>query len=142
MALMNFKYKALPRKDGPPRKTPTIPLTFLGPDDAIDIVAILDSGADISVLPLEIGEQLGLSLTKGKGPCAGIGGEVETSEDHVRVKITQGHENYNFEIPVKVVLDRKCNIPVLIGREGFFEEFEITFDERRERISLKKVARE
>jgi hypothetical protein len=45
-------------------------------------------------------------------------------------------------IPVKVVLDRKCNIPVLIGRAGFFEEFEITFDERRERISLKKVSRE
>jgi len=30
MAITNFKYKALPRKDGPPRKTPTIPLTFIG----------------------------------------------------------------------------------------------------------------
>jgi len=117
-----------------------IPVTFIGPADAIDIVAILDSGADISVLPLEVGQQLGLDLTKNKGPCGGIGGEVETAEDHVRVKIAQGHENYTFEIPVKVVLDPKSNIPVLIGREGFFEEFEITFDERRERISLKKAA--
>ena len=138
---MNFKYKALPRKEGPPRKTPTIPVTFVGPSDSVDLVAILDSGADISVLPLEIGEQLGLSLTKDRSPCAGIGGDVETSEDHVRIRIMQGHENYTFEIPVKVVLDPGCNIPVLIGREGFFEEFEITFDESRERLSLKKVRR-
>jgi predicted aspartyl protease len=137
---MNFKYKSLPRKDGPPRKTPTIPVTFIGPSDSIDIVAILDSGADISVLPLEVGEQLGLDLTKNRSPCGGIGGEVETAEDHVRVKIVQGHENYTFDIPVKVVLDPKSSIPVLIGREGFFEEFEITFDERRERITLKRVA--
>jgi predicted aspartyl protease len=137
---MNFKYKSLPRKDGPARKTPTIPVTFIGPGESIDIVAILDSGADISVLPLEVGEQLGLDLTKKRGPCGGIGGEVDTAEDYVRVRIAQGHENYTFDIPVKVVLDLKSSVPVLIGREGFFEEFEITFDERRERISLKKVA--
>jgi predicted aspartyl protease len=137
---MNFKYKSLPRKDGPPRKTPTIPVTFIGPEDSIDIVAILDSGADISVLPLEVGEQLGLDLTKNRSPCGGIGGEVDTAEDHVRVGIAQGHENYTFDIPVKVVLDPNSSIPVLIGREGFFEEFEITFDERRERISLKRIA--
>jgi hypothetical protein len=66
---------------------------------------------------------------------------VDTAEDHVRVRIAQGHENYTFDIPVKVVLDPNSNVPVLIGREGFFEEFEITFDESRERISLKRIAR-
>jgi predicted aspartyl protease len=138
---MNFKYKSLPRKGGPPRKTPTIPVTLMGPDDSIDIVAILDSGADISVLPLEVGEQLGLDLTKNRSPCGGIGGEVDTAEDHVRIRPAQGHENYTFDIPVKVVLDSSSSIPVLLGREGFFEKFEITFDENREKISLKRVRR-
>jgi predicted aspartyl protease len=138
---MNFKYKSLPRKGGPPRKTPTIPVTLMGPDDSIDIVAILDSGADISVLPLEVGEQLGLDLTKNRSPCGGIGGEVDTAEDHVRIRVAQGHENYTFDIPVKVVLDSSSSIPVLLGREGFFEKFEITFDENREKISLKRVRR-
>jgi predicted aspartyl protease len=138
---MNFKYKSLPRKGGPPRKTPTIPVTLMGPDDSIDIVAILDSGADISVLPLEVGEQLGLDLTKNRSPCGGIGGEVDTAEDHVRIRLAQGHENYTFDIPVKVVLDSSSSIPVLLGREGFFEKFEITFDENREKISLKRVRR-
>jgi predicted aspartyl protease len=138
---MNFKYKSLPRKDGPPRRTPTIPVTFIGPEDSIDIMAILDSGADISVLPMEVGEQLGLDLAKNRSPCSGIGGEVDTSENHVRVRISQGHENYAFDIPVKVVLDPKASIPVLIGRDGFLEKFEITFDEKRERISLKRNAR-
>jgi len=45
---MNFKYKALPRKGNVPRKTPTIPVNFVGPADSMDIVAILDSGADMS----------------------------------------------------------------------------------------------
>jgi predicted aspartyl protease len=138
---MNFKYRSLPRKGGPPRKTPTIPVTLMGPDDSIDIVAILDSGADISVLPLEVGEQLGLDLTKNRSPCGGIGGEVDTAEDHVRIRLAQGHENYTFDIPVKVVLDSSSSIPVLLGREGFFEKFEITFDENREKISLKRVRR-
>jgi predicted aspartyl protease len=135
---MNFKYKSLPRKDGPPRKTPTIPVTFIGPEESIDIIAILDSGADISVLPMEVGELLGLDLTKNRSPCSGIGGEVDTAENQVRVRISQGHENYTFAIPVKVVLDPNASIPVLIGRDGFFEKFEITFDEKRERISLKR----
>ena len=116
-------------------------MTFIGPEDSIDIMAILDSGADISVLPMEVGEQLGLDLAKNRSPCSGIGGEVDTAENHVRVRISQGHENYTFEIPVKVVLDPKASIPVLIGRDGFFEKFEITFDEERERISLKRNAR-
>ncbi len=137
---MNFKYKALPRKGGQPRKTPTIPLTFIGPDESIDIITILDSGADISVLPLEAGEQLGLDLSKNRGPCTGIGGEVDTAEAHVRIRIAQGHENYALEIPVKVLLDARPNIPVLLGREGFFDRFEITFDERRERILLRRNA--
>ena len=48
---------------------------------------------------------------------------METAEDRVRVRIAQGHENYTFSIPVKVVLDPNSGIPVLIGREGFFEDF-------------------
>ena len=63
---MNFKYKALPRKGGPPRKTPTIPVTFIGPSDTVEIMAILDSGADISVLPLEVGQLLGLTSRRTK----------------------------------------------------------------------------
>jgi hypothetical protein len=39
------------------------------------------------------------------------------------------------------VLDSSSSIPVLLGREGFFEKFEITFDENREKISLKRVRR-
>jgi hypothetical protein len=63
MGLMNFKYKALPRKDGPPRKTPTTPITFIGPKPAllrrasIMGIAILEAGSAFSHISAEAGSR-------------------------------------------------------------------------------------
>jgi len=90
-------------------------------------------------LPKEVAEVLGLRLDQNIEPCYGISGEIDAAEDHVRVKIQNSHESYSFNITVKILLSEEADIPVLIGMSGFFEEFEITFNESREKISLKKV---
>jgi len=134
--VMHFKYKQVARPDGTLVKIPSIPITLIG-ETSIDVIALVDSGADISVIPKEMGELLGLDLSGRKDFAYGIGGKVKTVEVKVGVVVEKGHERYSFRMPLKVVLD-KYDFPPLLGRKGFFNEFVITINEEKERISLKK----
>ena len=44
----------------------------------------------------------------------------------MNIEVAKHHENYEFRIPVKVILDNS-DFPPLIGRAVFFDEFDITF---------------
>ena len=134
--VMHFKYKQVARPDGTLVKIPSIPITLIG-ETSIDVIALVDSGADISVIPKEMGELLGLDLSGRKDFAYGIGGKVKTVEVKVGVVVEKGHERYSFRMPLKVVLD-KYDFPPLLGRKGFFNEFVITINEEKERISLEK----
>lgn len=45
-------------------------------------------------------------------------------------------EIYNFEIPILV--PEKEDVPIIIGRIGFFEQFKITFVEAERKLEFKK----
>ena len=134
---LSFKYKSVKRPDGTEIKTPSVPITLIG-KEKFETLALLDSGADISAVPLAIAEILGLDLTGEKTPAFGIGGKVESIETKINLTIEKGHEHYSFQIPVKVILGN-YDFPILLGRVGFFEEFIISFDHSRGRVWLKKV---
>lgn len=134
---LSFKYKCVKRPDGTEVKTPSIPILLLG-KEKIDTIALLDSGADISALPLAIAEIIGLDLKGEKTPAYGICGKVESVETVMDIVIEKGHERYSLRIPVKVILG-SYDFPILLGRAGFFDEFVIAFDQHQERVSLKKV---
>lgn len=132
---LSFKYKTVERPDGTKVKTPSIPLILKG-KESFETIALLDSGADISAIPLAIAEILGLDLKHEKRPAYGIGGKVDSIETKMEIIIEKGHERYDFQIPVKVIID-KYEFPVLLGRAGFFDRFIISFDQKNERIGLK-----
>jgi hypothetical protein len=98
---------------------------------------LLDSGADISAMPKDVAEILGLDLSGKKEPAFGIGGQVSAVPTSVNVSIEKGHERYNFRIPVKVILGN-YDFPVLLGRAGIFDKFKITFDHSNEKVFLKR----
>ena len=54
------------------------------------------------------------------------------------IMVQKGHEKYAINAEVKVILEAEDDFPILIGREGFFEEFKITFDEHGKKVILKK----
>ena len=133
-----FKYKTIRRPDGTEVKPPSIPLIF-GGKEKIEVIGLLDSGADISAIPMEMAEILGLDLNGKKNPAFGVGGEVDAIDTEIEVNIKKGHEDYKFKMPVKVILE-DYDLPVLLGRAGFFDKFVITFNQDQEKVSLKKVA--
>ena len=134
---ITFRYKSVRRPDGSLVKSPSIPVV-LDLKEKFETLALLDSGADISAIPKNIAEILGINLNKEKTFSYGLGGKVETIKTFVNLTLEKDHERYTLCIPVSIVLN-DYDFPVLLGREGFFNEFSITFNESEERISLKKV---
>ncbi|PIN89346.1 hypothetical protein COU60_04305 [Candidatus Pacearchaeota archaeon CG10_big_fil_rev_8_21_14_0_10_34_76] len=138
---ITFKYKSIKRPGGNIVKTPSIPITLHGNSEInIEVIALLDTGADLSVIPQDIAELLNIDLTGEKDKSRGIGGEVNIINTKISINLKKGHESYDFEIPVQVILgDGK--IPVILGRKGFFDKFKITFDQANEKVSLKRHTR-
>ena len=134
---ISFRYKTVKRPDGTEVRTPSIPILLDGKEE-FETIALLDSGADISAIPLPIAEILGLNLNGKKAPAYGIGGKVDSVETRMNITIEKGHEHYNLQIPVKVILG-DYDFPVLLGRAGLFDKFVISFDQSKEKISLKRI---
>lgn len=135
---ITFRYKASERPQGLPVKTPLIPVTLCG-KNSLDVVGLLDSGADISAIPLKFAKLAGLDLDGEKKSALGIGGKVEAINTSGTIIVQKGHERHSFTLPLKVIFTDDA-IPVLLGRRGFFEHFKITFEESDEKVSLKAVA--
>ncbi|MDP4012227.1 MAG: hypothetical protein Q8R00_01315 [Candidatus Nanoarchaeia archaeon] len=137
---MSFKYKTVKRPDGTTVKTPSIPVLFKGNKDTVEVVALIDSGADISAMPQAIAEILGLDLGGKITPAFGIGGKVDSVEAKLTTIVEKGHEHYTFQIPIKIILG-DYDLPILLGRAGFFDKFVISFDQSMEKVSLKRIIR-
>ena len=136
---IKFNYKAVKRPDGTTVKTPSIPIQIDG-EEKFDTVALIDSGADISAMSKDVAEIAGLDLSGDKTPAFGIGGKVDSIETKMKILIEKGHERYTLTIPVKVILGT-YDFPILLGRTGFFDKFIVTFDQSKEKVSLKRIKR-
>ncbi|HLC57572.1 MAG TPA: hypothetical protein VJH95_03300 [Candidatus Nanoarchaeia archaeon] len=136
--VMSFRYKSINRPDGSKIKTPSIPV-LLSHKEKFETIALLDSGADFSAIPKGVAEILGISLEGKKEPTHGIGGKAETIKATINISIEKDHEHYSFPIHVSIILSEEYNIPVILGREGFFNEFIISFNQSEEKVTLKKI---
>lgn len=90
----------------------------------VSVRMVIDTGADYSLLPKFIADQLGINLTK---DCktfytSGVGGS-EKVYFLSKTKIKLGE----WERTVPIGFLNKDNIPPLLGRQGFLETFEVLF---------------
>jgi hypothetical protein len=86
--------------------------------------AIIDSGASRCMFHSDLGRFLGLDIQKGhKETTHGIGGSADVYLHDVALYIPGG--------PVVIKAGFKENLPIagLLGMNGFFEHFVITFDQ-------------
>lgn len=113
---------------------PVIPVIFKCGDKSFPYQALLDSGANVSIVHAEIAEQLGLDLEKGeKFSFAGICG-VASGYIHI-VDIEIG--GYLFA-DVPVVFTKEIN-PYgfgILGHEKLFDRMKITFEMAKKQIEI------
>jgi len=94
----------------------------------IELRPYIDSGADITLIPLTFGRLLGLELKKEEikhlRGIGGVGVPVVIKEVDTRINGT--------EFPVRVAWALEEDLPPLLGRVDIFDRFTITFDQRKE----------
>ncbi len=135
-----FRYIHVPRKDGTLRHAPFIPIFVRNKfGKTMQVIALLDSGADDTVIPKDLSELLGLKEQKDETETGGIGGKVKVKKSRFSFRIRGGRENYSLDVPALVLQDSNVDVPLLLGRHGFFENFHITFKQNEEKIVLKKI---
>lgn len=133
---LTFRYKDVPRSNNTHSTSPSIPVTLSGNGGKYEFMVLLDSGADISAIPKHMAELLNLNLNHPTEDAFGIGGKVPAIPTQMNIEINRKHERYSFQIPVKVILDG-YDFPPLIGRAGFFDKFDVTFNQFDKKIILK-----
>jgi len=112
---------------------PIIPVRVVGPGRGVNIFMLLDSGADISLIPYSVGETLGLELDMAnRSEVQGIG---EGSVPYVLSQVSLEIEN--VEISVRMGWALIEEIPFILGRLDVFQQFAIEFREFENKILLK-----
>lgn len=111
---------------------PIIPLSITFADTKKEFYALIDSGATISVFRAEVAEELGIDIEAGKETyLGGVGGRIKGYIHTLDVEIA----NKRFRCPI--VFSREYLVSLnLLGRDAFFPNFTIIFEEKQEFVRL------
>jgi len=110
---------------------PLVELTLRFNGTEVNCPTVIDSGTHFSLFPYTVGEQLGLDVSKGK-------------------KAVVPPEELVYFWPLEVRLENRIEFPLyagfsvyqdarkvgLLGQIGFFDKFDVTFEQSRKRILL------
>lgn len=123
---------------------PKIPITLSSSEKSLETLSLVDSGSDVTVVPLGIAEFLGID-TSGKVSSVSDFHEkkVEMAYSFVNLKIEKGDSVFHImQMPARIPLKEEDQPDgVILGRDGIFREFDITFEENARRIVLQKIRR-
>ena len=114
---------------------PVIPLTLAHKEKRVNTSALVDSGATISIFNSSTGSELGMDVESGEkrifqGVSAKLIGYV-----HTMTMVIEGEE-----IQCKVAFSGELGTSFnLIGREGIFDKFLITFNESRRELLMENI---
>src|SRR5882757_1352929 len=92
-------------------------------------LALIDSGADITLFHSSVATLLGITEFEREGQVVGISGEVMPIHYH---RLTLQLEGLDESIKIEAGFVDSPGVGALLGQAGFFEHFHICFDRKRE----------
>lgn len=103
---------------------PQLPLILTYRNSSVEVLALLDTGASVNVLPYSIGVQLGAVWQEQTTSVILAGNLASVEARGLLVSAQIG----NFA-PVRLVFawSRSDDAPILLGRMNFFLEFDVCF---------------
>jgi hypothetical protein len=100
---------------------------------------IVDSGADISLAPRQLAERIGLDWTKGsRVKLSGISPKPECLVEGRTHLVSVTLPDFPRELVLPICFG-EGNAPYLIGREGFFDHFQVTLDKKKLKTIFKST---
>lgn len=132
---MKFSYK----RYGPTILRPVIEIKLKSNFKSLRYEVLIDSGADFCIFNSEVGEVLGIDIKKGKmREVFGVGGKSSICYFH-KIDIEVGGWSYEIEAGFMPDVAGKTIQYGLVGQKGFFENFIVKFDLKKEEIELKTI---
>lgn len=127
LLLTSFPYRA----DAKGKTFPMVPLR-LGFPKKKDFFALVDSGATVSIFRSEVAEALGVTIEDGKEIfLGGVGGHIRGYIHNMNIEVA----GKSFVCPI--VFSREYSVSFnLLGRDEFFTQFTITFEEKKHLVTL------
>ena len=102
----------------------------------INYLALLDSGADFNIFHADLAEILKMDLSKLKTTSfGGIQKGVEGIGYYSVFKL--GIENFSFDAPIVFSADISPDGYGILGQQGFFDHFKVTFEHKKKLIWIK-----
>ena len=136
---MKFKYSQYPTPDGKSIYRPSVPIVLKNGSNFILVEAVIDSGADFTIFPIELAGVLNLKLDKNsKKSFLGAGSNPFTVYPSP-VKIEHILRQSGFR-PLKWksgVYFAESQPAILLGNQGFLDHFVVTFDGKKKELEIK-----
>lgn len=99
----------------------------------IELHPYIDSGADVTMIPLSLGKLLGFEINEHKiQQIGGIRGSVPVMYTKTHMKIG------NEEFPVHLAWALIEDVPALLGRTDVFDRFKVSFEQYDEIIVFER----
>jgi hypothetical protein len=128
---MIFPYAEIERS-GQIRLLPLVPISLHGPAGTIDVVALLDSGAEHSVFGDELASHVGIEWETGD-PVVIVGvGEHDLPGRLLQVELQLGRHHWTAPTIFCPELKQRA----ILGQAGFFAYFTVTFRYRRREVVI------
>ena len=96
---------------------------------------LVDTGSDFSMLPLTVADELGADVES--APEIAVRGIGRSAVKGQLAEITLMIGDSQVQVPC--IFSHEEGTPFLLGRMGFFQRFNITFDNRRKKIVLEEI---
>ncbi len=134
---MKFDYYKM--KTGDPKREwliyPLIPIRLSAKGRTIQLLALIDSGADVSLFHSSIAAKLGLDTDIGQTMrYNGIEGQSITGQLYtVDLQVVGANER----MTMNVGFTDSSGVHAILGQQDFFEHYQITFERYNERLELK-----
>jgi hypothetical protein len=135
---MRFQYSEYRGVNGTKIFRPTVPIVFKNQEKFIQTEAIIDSGADFTILPIEMAGFLGIKLeTKAKMIFHGAGSNPFTVyRSPVEVEHILRQAGFRAIDWVSKVFFAELQPGILLGHKGFLEFFRVTLDGRKREVEI------
>lgn len=135
---MKFKYSEYEDSDGAKIYRPLVPIVFKYKSKFIQTTAVLDSGADYNILPIEMAGVLEIKLDpKSKMKFHGAGSNsfnVYPSTVKIEHMLRQGgFRSLNWETKVYFAESQPA---ILLGHAGFLERFKVILDGMKRELEI------
>ena len=103
---------------------PYLPLTLTNGKRSLEVMALLDTGASVNVLPYEIGLQLGAAW-ESQTVQVPLSGNLAQSK--ARGLILTGTVSQFSPVLLAFAWTQSPDVPVILGHMNFFAEFNVCF---------------